>query len=296
MKACVKEMQFFELPDKRQLCFAEYGDYTGFPIVYCHGFPACRLEAKLAETEARRLGLRLISIDRPGFGRSDFMPKRTMLDWPDDVIALMDHLRIEKFSVLGVSGGAPHAMSCALRLCERICTLGLVCGLGRLGDPQFPYKIRKPFSLLVKLFKSSPKVGFWVTRQLVGRLLTSFPASVFILIKNLASAEDKKLLSDPLVGSMIQNSYKEAFYQGSEGPAWEFYLFIQPWGFDLQQIKANTYLWHGDNDRTVPLAMGQHHAELIPHAQLKIFPGEGHFTVPIRYAGEILQTLRAAKP
>ncbi|KPJ91407.1 MAG: hypothetical protein AMJ53_11740 [Gammaproteobacteria bacterium SG8_11] len=287
----MNETQFFVLPDKRKLCYAEYGISGGCPILYCHGFPSSRLEAALAQPAAQRLGIRMISIDRPGFGQSDYLLSRSILDWPEDVKALMSHLGIDKFSVVGISGGAPYAMSCAARLPEFVSKLGIVCGLGWLGDQLNLKRMRKPFQLLIKLYASYPSVSYWATQRVLVPLLSRSPAFVFHMIKKLASQDDKELLNDPKVGIVIEKSLEEAFAQGSKGPIWELALHNKPWGFDLRSINAETYLWHGDNDNTVPLAMGQYHAKMLPHAKLKIFPGEGHFTVPIRHLGEILQTL-----
>jgi len=292
MRECVKETQFFELPDRRTLCYAEYGDDKGFPILYCHGFPASRLEAQLADAEARRQGVRVIAVDRPGFGRSEFLANRSILAWPDDVMVLMRHLRIEKFSVFGVSGGAPYAMSCAFCLPNHIYKLGIASGLGYLGDKRSINHLRAPFALIVKLILFSSAAGNWITKQLIGRLLRSFPGVAISVIKSLSAVKDQKLLSNPDIRRGIQASLQEAFFQGTGGPSWEFFLYTKPWGFDLTRISVETYLWHGDHDRTVPLIMAEQHARLIPGAQLIVYPGEGHFSMPIRHLDEILQTLR----
>jgi pimeloyl-ACP methyl ester carboxylesterase len=292
----VNETQFFVLPDDRKLCYVEYGDPMGVPFLYCHGFPSSRLEAQLAQSEARRVGIRLISIDRPGFGQSDYLSNRSINSWPEDVAALVSHLRIEKFSVIGVSGGAPYAISCAARLQDNVSKLGIVCGLAWLGESTLVDRMRKPLKLLIKFFATFPQAGNKLVQQLLVPILKYNPAFVFSMIKSQASKDDKILLSDPRVGGVIQESLKEAFHQGSKGPARELVLYQKPWEFDLKRISAETYIWHGDNDHTVPLAMGQHYAEIIPNAQIKIYPGEGHFSVPIRHIGEILQTLCAGKP
>jgi pimeloyl-ACP methyl ester carboxylesterase len=238
----------------------------------------------------------LISIDRPGFGRSDFLSNRSIGSWPEDVGALINHLGIEKFAVIGVSGGAPYAMSCAVYWPERVSKLGIVCGLGWLGSPSQVDAMRKPFKLLIGFFSSYPKTGNTVVQQVLAPFLRHYPGFVFSMIKFLASKDDQTLLSDPQVANVIEESLKEAFHQGGEGPIRELALYQMPWGFDLERINAETYLWHGDNDHTVPLAMGQRHAEMIPHAQIKIYPGEGHFAVPIRHMREILQTLCVEQP
>jgi pimeloyl-ACP methyl ester carboxylesterase len=80
------------LPGGRGLCYAEFGASNGIPVVYCHGFPGSRLEAAFADRIASTLGARLIAVDRPGMGMSDYRAERTILGWADDVLFLVDHL------------------------------------------------------------------------------------------------------------------------------------------------------------------------------------------------------------
>jgi pimeloyl-ACP methyl ester carboxylesterase len=82
----MKGDKIFRLENGRLVGYAVYGDPDGRPVFYFHGFPGSRLEARLADQVAARLGIRLIALDRPGFGLSDFNPRRTILEWPDDVV------------------------------------------------------------------------------------------------------------------------------------------------------------------------------------------------------------------
>ena len=289
----MKDTQFFVLPDQRTLCYADYGTEEGFPMLYCHGFPASRLEAQLAHDEARRQGVRIIAVDRPGFGRSDSYADRAILEWPQDVEALMRHLRVEKFSIIGVSGGAPYAMCCAFCLKEQVYKLGIVSGLGYLGDKSALAHLRTSFAAIVNLYSFSALAGSVLTKQLLGRLFKTYPGFAVSMIKSLSAEKDQQVLSDPYIRDGIQASLHEAFHQGRDGPAWEFFLYTKPWGFDLSDISVETYVWHGDNDKTVPLNMAEQHAERIPGARLIVYPGEGHFSVPLRHLGEILHTLRS---
>ncbi|MGI4944133.1 MAG: alpha/beta fold hydrolase, partial [Janthinobacterium lividum] len=93
----------------------EYGDPAGPPVLYFHGWPASRLEAGLIPD----LSVRLLALDRPGYGRSTPQPGRTLLDWPADVAAVADRLGLAKFHVVGLSGGGPYAAACALALPDR---------------------------------------------------------------------------------------------------------------------------------------------------------------------------------
>ena len=136
--------RYITLPDGRRLAYAEYGDPLGIPVVYCHGFPGSRLEAALFHDTAKQGGVRVISADRNGLGDSDYLPNRTMLDWPDDVAAMADALGLDRFHLLGVSGGGPYALACAYRIPERLKGLALVCPLGPLDQPDLLWAMRWP--------------------------------------------------------------------------------------------------------------------------------------------------------
>jgi pimeloyl-ACP methyl ester carboxylesterase len=127
--------QHFRLLDGRALGYAEYGVPDGAPVLYFHGFPGSRLEAALTEGPATALGARVIALDRPGYGLSDPQLGREIGHWPEDVGQLADHLGLERFAVLGTSGGGPYAMACAARLAERLTHVGLICSLSPLDRP-----------------------------------------------------------------------------------------------------------------------------------------------------------------
>ena len=122
------------LADGRRLGYAEYGDPEGKPLFYCHGFPASRLEAALLDPSARKAGVRVVAADRPGCGLSDFQPDRRIGDWPGDVVELAGALGIDRFAVVGVSGGGPYALACARKIPQRLTAAAVVCGLGPVGE------------------------------------------------------------------------------------------------------------------------------------------------------------------
>lgn len=94
--------QIIELTDGRRLGFAEYGDSSGKPIIYFHGNYGSRLEAAFGkENSVNQKGVWLICPDRPGMGLSDYQKNRSILDWPDDILELATHLKIDKFAVMG---------------------------------------------------------------------------------------------------------------------------------------------------------------------------------------------------
>ena len=91
------------LRDGRRLSYAVYGAPDGRPVFYLHGWPSSRLEGRLHAATAMQKGVCLIAIDRPGFGLSDFQPRRTLLNWPQDVLAVATALGIARFLVTPAS-------------------------------------------------------------------------------------------------------------------------------------------------------------------------------------------------
>ncbi len=122
------------LKDNRKLGYSEYGTKNGYPIIYCHGSQSSRLEMHYDLSFAINNDLRIISIDRPGHGVSDFNSNGTVLSFANDVKALTEHLGIKKFSVLGMSAGAPFAMGISYVLSDAVKKLGLVSGFAPYND------------------------------------------------------------------------------------------------------------------------------------------------------------------
>ncbi|MBW2547908.1 MAG: hypothetical protein DRH23_06320 [Deltaproteobacteria bacterium] len=120
----IRKYETLHLRDGRKLAYAEYGDPHGYPVMLFHGNPSSRLSWGLIPDSPFRPHLRLIAPDRPGFGRSDFQPGRRLLDWPDDVSELAEALGLNRFAVLGVSGGGPATLACAWRIPERLTAVG----------------------------------------------------------------------------------------------------------------------------------------------------------------------------
>ena len=284
----MSETQTISLKDGRTLAFAEYGDPKGKPMFFFHGWPSSRLFAAKHEALAKKLHIRIVSPDRPGYGLSDYYADRTFLDWPDDVTALADHLKIKKFAIMGQSGGGPYAAVCAYKIPERITKAGIVVGLAPIVGPQ---------SLEGMMWMS--KVGwinygrFPIVRRLavVIQYVNTFYGLHFGFHKYFFGAKaDRKLYRDPEVQESILANYRAAFRQGIRGPELDLKLYTTDWGFDVCHIKAKTFLWYGQEDRNVSINMANYYAKRIRGSKLTVYPGEGHF-LSLLHMGEILRTL-----
>ena len=147
---------FLRLPDGRRLAYAEFGDPAGAPLVFLHGWGDSRLTRHPDDAATAALGVRLITVDRPGAGLSDIHAGRTLMDWPRDVAALADSLGIERFPVLGWSGAGPHAAACAHGLPERVTRLGIVCGFAPLDRPDGARGLPRELRLGLPLLRRAP--------------------------------------------------------------------------------------------------------------------------------------------
>jgi len=124
-----------ELTDGRALSYTDWGPEDAATVFYFHGLPSSRRELELTRPglERNSLPIRVIALDRPGFGASTYQPRRGMLDWPDDVAEAADLLGIDRFAVLGVSAGGPYALACGQALPDQVRRVGVVAGVAPMG-------------------------------------------------------------------------------------------------------------------------------------------------------------------
>lgn len=284
------------LSDGRQLGYIERGNPEDKPIFYFHGWPSSRLELLEVVSFTNIPGCKIISIDRPGIGLSDFKKKRTLLDIADDVVELADFLNIKKFSVLGLSGGAPYAHACAYKIPDRLNSVGIVSGLG-------PHYITKehmsgPEGFMLTLGKTAP----WLLRIFISAALAKplksknqDKAKEKFLAANLKNAPEpeRKRLEHPGVFDTIWKQMREAFIQGTKGSTKDVSLYTKHWGFELKNIpdKVKYFLWHGELDNLAPIGIGKAVAKEIRHCVSKFYPEEGHSSLLFNNFKEIVNTL-----
>src|SRR5690606_26673026 len=116
-------------PDGRRLAVEQRGRPDGHPVFLLHGTPGSRLGPRPRASVLYRLGIRLITFDRPGYGGSDRMRGRRVADVAADVACIADALGLGAFAVVGRSGGAPHALACAALMPDRVTRVAALVGL-----------------------------------------------------------------------------------------------------------------------------------------------------------------------
>jgi pimeloyl-ACP methyl ester carboxylesterase len=278
-----------QLPDGRALGYAEYGNLQGEPVVFLAGAPNSRFMHPPTEpTEA--LGARLIVLERPGFGLSDFQPRRTLLDWPDDVAAAADALGIDRFPLAGISAGAPYAAACAYKIPQRLTRVAIISGVGPMTVPGAMEEMPRVRQLGAKLAGSVP----WLVWPLLWLISDPHrdPERFYAHMLSGNSDADRALLSRPETKAMLLRHYLEATRAGMRGFARDSIIVSNPWGFTPADISVPVYLWHGEDDANVSLSAARYLAQAIPNCQAKFISGEGHWLI-LKYWEGILSELLA---
>lgn len=283
------------LGNGRKLGYAQYGRLDGEPLFYFHGHPGSRLEARFAHQAAAGAGLRVIALDRPGYGLSDFMPGRLITDWPADVAAAADLLQIGRFSVAGASGGGPYALACAWGLPDRVSQAAVISGVGPYQVPGITRGMRWQNRAGFQFGSRWPALARALMRSM-HRNVASRPERTIEAIARAMSPADALIVRRPGVRDVLIADITEAFRQGSQGAALDVVLLGRPWGFTLGEIQAEVHLWQGGDDTLVPEAMGRYQAAQIPRCHFTLLPGEGHLLVIDRMADLVAALGPAASP
>ena len=288
-----------QLSDGRTLAYLEVGDPEGRPVFYFHGSPGSRLAGLLFDDLNRQLGIRMITLDRPGYGLSDFQEDRTYLDWPDDVSELADHLGIDRFAALGWSTGGPYAAAVAHEIPERLTVAAIVDGEAPYASDDFPQSALTGDTLagsgVNKLFIWSANNGPWLMRTLFRMyriMLFRDPAGFVEDAGGIDMlAKDKQFFTS----SVYSAEQVEAFRQGAEGITRDLTIERLDWPFELEDIHAPTVLvFHGEEDPGLHPGIGEYVYKRIPSCdEPTIYPGEGHSVVYYRYE-EIVQAMLEA--
>jgi pimeloyl-ACP methyl ester carboxylesterase len=279
-----------QLRDGRWLGYAEYGDPGGRPVFSIHGNPGSRLTRHPDESIARSLGARIIAVDRPGYGLSDFKRRRRLLDWPADLVALADVLGLDRFAVMGGSGGGPYAAVCAYKIPQRLTRVALLSSVAPLDVPGITRGMARNNRISLALARHLPWPLLRRLHDLQACIVVRDPDRLIEQLSLVLPEPDLAMLARPDVHAMTVASIREAFRQGGRGLAWDSVVLSRPWGFRLGDITAETYLWHGERDVLAPPAMGHYLANSIPGCHATFLPNEGHLLLYLHWR-EILAAL-----
>lgn len=273
------ETQICQMSDDRGLSYVEFGPGDGLPVFYFHGFPGSHKDIQLFKGDelAEQLNLRIIAVNRPGYSDSDPKAGRSLSDWSADIIELADHLQIEKFSILGYSGGAPFALSCGYSFPERLEKLVIVSGMTPVDAPEAKNGKAMVIPKAPKLIlKGMSKMMLKKPEKMEANMRKGFPEV------------DRAVLTD--VQEDLTTTMEEALRTGYQGALDDAKIYKTSWGFDLAQIQAPVTLWHGGKDENVLVSSAEYTIDQLPHCTPILKQEEGHLSLIVRHVEEILGT------
>ncbi len=280
------------LANGRRISFSALGSPRGFPVLYMHGSigsPLRRTPEMDAAIEAN--DIRYLMVDRPGFRGSDPLPGRSVLDFASDIEELADGLGFERFSIVGVSAGAPYALACAHRLGDRLAATITVTPVTPFHavhrTPGAGIRFRMPLAVL----STAP----WLIRG-IGRgiraLVNHHPGLVMRAMALGASHADRELLANPVDREAAAARFAEAMRGGADPMIEDYLACSRPWGFDLSEVGEPVRIWHGADDKLVPLRDVRRLAEELPVATLEVDDVGGHFLYKNRITEILAATCR----
>jgi pimeloyl-ACP methyl ester carboxylesterase len=273
-----------EALDGRALAFDEVGDPAGAPVFVIHGTPGCRLSGRHPDlSRVTAAGLRLVTYDRPGYGRSTRQSGRSVVDCVSDVARIADELEIQRFAVSGASGGGPHALAVAARLPERVTRVACVVG-GAPYDAEDLDWFAGMDPVNVKEFGWALAGEAILTPELermAQESLDHVDEDPIALLGDIELSEsDREVLSDPGFRETLRAATHEMFAAGALGWVDDDLAFVKPWGFDVHELRVPVEIRYGVTDVLVPATHGKWLAAHVPGAEVFVDEHGGHLSTP----------------
>jgi pimeloyl-ACP methyl ester carboxylesterase len=237
------------LPGGRRIGCAEYGNSEGLPVLALHGTPGSRLMFALSDGAARDRGLRLIAPERPGYGLSDYQHYQSLAQSAEDVAAVADSYGLDRFAIIGVSGGGPYAVAVAAAMPDRVSLLALVGPVGDMAERRI--RMSRMHRLLFRVLARAPVATRAFFRSL-RYVVSSVPDTAYRLLMRRVRASDWEILARPDVSASLQAAVGEGLRPGVEGAVQDVRLYCAPWRLRLAEIDVPSVVWQGGDDTIVP--------------------------------------------
>jgi pimeloyl-ACP methyl ester carboxylesterase len=274
------------LPDGRDLAWRWWGDEGGIPVLRIQGTPSSRLYRNPDPNVQRSLGVRYLMADRPGYGGSSRKPGRGVADVAEDLVALLDHLGIDRIPAMGTSGGGPHVLALAARHADRLSAVTVVVG----GTPLVDDEVRQLVGVNARGYELAEQ-GWQPLFEFLSEVrlrLLSDEGMQGVLSD--APPADREIMASPAWQRIQRENLAETLKQGAEGWTDESFAMHRQWDFDPADVGVHVAWWHGDDDKNAPLSAARRVAETMSDVDLRVWHREGHF-VSLTHDREIVQEL-----
>jgi len=263
--------------EDRQIGFAEFGNPQGRAVFWLHGTPGARRQIPTeARSFASRNNIRLIGIDRPGIGSSTPHQYENVLGFTVDLRTIADTLGINRFAVIGLSGGGPYTLATAAAMPDRVVMAAVLGGVAPLiGEDGISSGLMELAKIVRPIIEVADTPIRWVAGSLM-KVIAPFGSPALDLYARISPHGDRNLLSRPEFKAMFLDDLLNGSRKQLAAPFADIVVFARDWGFRLEDIKVPVRWWHGDADHIVPYAHGQHAVARIADAEMFTLPGESH--------------------
>jgi pimeloyl-ACP methyl ester carboxylesterase len=277
--------------DDRQIGFAEFGDPQGRAVFWLHGTPGARRQIPMeARVYAEKRQIRLIGVDRPGIGSSSPYQYDTVFAFAEDLRTIADTLGIDRFEVIGLSGGGPYTLACAAAMPDRVVAAGVLGGVAPVrGADAIGGGVSTLITAAAPVVEVAGAPLRLVASQLI-RLIRPVAEPALYAYARISPEADRRLLVRPEFKAMFLDDLLNGSRKQLAAPFADVVVFARDWGFRLDEVKVPIRWWHGDRDHIVPFEHGRHVVSRLPDAQLTHLPGESHLA-GLGRAEEILGTM-----
>jgi len=289
------EMQshFFKSKYNKKVHYYTYGSSKSKPIFFIHGFPGTGKQGQmLLKGSPYENDFFMIAVDRPGYGITENEPDFTLKRFAENTDELMTHLGYNKFTVLSVSGGGPYAAAVSYYLGDRVQVTSSINGIARMELKKFRFlnQAQKKIYLMSKLLPR-PALEFFV-HQLFNRNADKIDQILTSDFEGF-SPVDRKVLDDPAMGPFLFDTFKFSVLNGPHGLLSDMRLYLEPWGFEVKDIKVPYYLYHGTADDVVHPNWSRFMKDELTNVRFQLFDGEGHYSLPYNHRDRFLRDIIA---
>jgi pimeloyl-ACP methyl ester carboxylesterase len=259
----------------RVLGWAEFGHPEGDPVLWFHGTPGARTQIPPpVDAVALQRGFRVVTVERPGTGRSTDHRYHRVVDFAADIEALADQHGLDRFGVVGLSGGGPFTLAVAHQLPDRVVVATILGGIGPVRGPDAVFSYTRLLRFAAPAFEVlRTPVGAGLGRLF--RAVGDYADPVFSAYVALLGFADKAVLGHPQYKAMFLHDLLTA--GELRAVAHDVALFSRHWGFALEEVEPPVVVWQGLSDTIVPPSHGHHQAARVRRGELRVRPGEGHF-------------------
>ncbi len=264
--------------DKRRLTFEITGDPNGMPVFLLHGTPGSRSGPKPRPGMLYRQGIQLICYDRPGYGGSTRRPGRNVASAADDVKAISEYLKIDRFAVVGRSGGAPHALACAALIPDLVIKTVALVSVAPANAPGLDwYEGMAPDNVDEYTALDEDDSGMAERLRLRAHRTSKDPDTLIEILISQMKRPDLEIIKNSAMRRLLTSTYAEALREGPFGWVDDALAFRNDWGFDVANIKGLVQLWHGAEDNFSPANHTRWLHKHIPQAEIEIQADTAHF-------------------